>query len=154
LLEAACQQAVSVLNQRQQTLQGEISTARQHVEYDRQTLSQAQTAWQGASNPNSRSTAQAVVNAAHRDLDAAQDHLGQLASQLDDVTLRLTMLKSEGSGTAPASAAKPQTPPPPASSTDTYETLAVIVAWLKRNWVAVAIGGLALLFLLSRFVKD
>ena len=151
LLDSAYQKAVSLVDQRRQKLEGDVSSARQRVEQARQALSEAE-ALQLASGVNSQSMVQAqtAVDNARNDLSSAQNHLGQIKSQLDSVALRLVTLKSQASATT-VEVPKAQPAPAPAASTD---TLTDIVTWAKKNWAGMAVIALALLFLLSRFFKD
>jgi tetratricopeptide (TPR) repeat protein len=154
LFDSACQQAASLLNQQRQKLEGDVLSLRQRVERARRALSQAEALQPPATNGNPPSIAQAAVESARTELDSAQNHLAQVASQLDDVVLRLITLKSQASAPMTVQTRKSELASPPTRPADTFETLAVLVAWLKKNWLGIALLGVALLFLLSRSLKD
>jgi hypothetical protein len=156
LFDSACQQAMSRLNQRRKTLESDVASAQQHMEQARQTLTKAEASLRqatGGTAPSNTQT-QAAVDTARRDLDSVQNDLGRVARQLDDVVLRITTLQSIGAVPVTVPTVNSQPAPPPTRPSDTLDALSDIVAWLKRNWAAVAVIGLALMFLLSRFIKD
>ena len=106
---------------------------------------------------------QTAVNRARDDCELAQSHLEQLKSQLNVVAQKLATLKS----TAPtehvvASADQPANSPPPAASAsaptspviaDLPGPLTDIIVWMRKNYVALAIIGLGLVYAMSRFAK-
>ena len=151
LFDSACEQALRLLNQQRQKLEGQVASARQRVQQARQALSQAEASPQQATNGNSQSTAQTAVNSARNDLDSAQDHLGQVASQLDDVLLRLTTLKSQRSAPIVVQAPKPQPAP---SAADSSDLPVAILVWVRNHSLVLALVGLAILFAVSRLAKS
>jgi tetratricopeptide (TPR) repeat protein len=107
--------------------------------------------------------AQMAVNKAHTDHESAQNHLEQLKSQLDVVTQKLTALKSPALAEyVVASAGPPTNGAPPAASApaptspaiaDLPGPVADIVSWAKKNYVALVIIGLVLVYVMSRITK-
>jgi len=156
LFDSTCQQATVLLARQRQKLQVDVSSAQQRVEQARRALSTAEGSQRPTTGGSSAATtqAQSAVNKARGDLDAAQNQLRQVKGRLDDVELRLRTLTSQASEPIAVQAPKPQPEPPQAHSSDTFETLAEIVTWMKQNWIAIIIIGVVFLFLLSRFVKD
>ena len=106
---------------------------------------------------------QTAVNKARSDRESAQNHLEQLKSQLDVVTQKLTALKSLATAEhVEAPASQPTNNSPPAASApaptlpasaDLPGPLADIVNWVKKNYVPLAIVGLGLIYVMSRFAK-
>ncbi|HUJ08570.1 MAG TPA: hypothetical protein VL171_00955 [Verrucomicrobiae bacterium] len=158
LFDSACQQATILLNRQRQKLVSDVSSAEQRVEQARHALNEAEAPPQqatGAAHPQSLAQNQTAVSKAHSDLDAAETDLRLAKGRLDDVELRLETLYLQASAPLIVQAPKPQPATRPASSSsETLDTLADILAWVKSNWLAIGIIGLVLLFLLSRFVKD
>ncbi len=182
LLASACQMDVTLLEQQRQQLEGDVSSAQQRVERVNQALSQAVAAQQqaassgqslGAPQPAQGGTSyhalgsgsqafvqtQTAVNKARSDRESAQNHLEQVRSQLDVVTQKLATLKSlataehvEASTNAEQPAASAPTPTSPVIA-DLPGPLADIVTWVRKNYVALAIVGLGLIYAMSRFAK-
>ncbi|MGD0058121.1 MAG: hypothetical protein ABSD58_01755 [Verrucomicrobiia bacterium] len=109
---------------------------------------------------------QAAVNAARDNLAQAQSYLDQTRSQLDDVVQKLAALRSRastveakwgivaGGGNSDTTKAQPAGSSPSSSATtNSPDVLVGTVAWLKNNWVFMAVGLVVLLFLLSRLIK-
>jgi hypothetical protein len=180
LLASAYQSAVKLLNRQQQQLEGDVSSAQQRVDEARRALSAAEASLTQATSSGqslsgstrdtqsapsyqatvdgSQSTAQAqtAVNRARNDLDAAQDHLKYANSLLDVARQKLTTLRSQAPGVATSTTA-PQASkvqPAPSTSAGSPDVLVGLVAWVKNNWLTMAVIGVAILFLLSRFIKD
>ena len=108
-----------------------------------------------SNNSQAVSQAQLVVNDVRGELNAAQNHFDQLQNEWADVVERLASLKLQARDMTTGSTvvqAPPTTPSP--SSPDSPEVLVTIVAWVKKNWPAMLIVLLALLFLMSRLAKD
>ena len=107
--------------------------------------------------------AQTAVNKARSDRDAAQNHLEQVRSQLEVAKQKLAAMKSLALAEhVVASADHPATNGSPAASAtaptspviaDLPGPLAEIVRWVKTNYVALAIIGLGLIYVMSRFAK-
>lgn len=180
LLASVYQSAVNLLDQQQQQLEGDVSAAQQRVDQARQALSAAETSLaqvmsseqslrgstrdtQGAPSDQAmggglQSTVQAqiAVNKARSELNAAQNHLEYAKSLLDVVRQKLTTLKSQALGVAastlPPQASKGQ--PAPSTPAGSPDVLVGLVAWAKNNWLGMVIVLFAILFLLSRFIKD
>ena len=138
LLVSAYQQSFAALDHQQQQLKEDLSSARQHLEQDRQT---------------------------HSDLRSAQDHLLQLERQFTVVNRRLAVLQSQTlalgiqipAAGAPAPAAPAQSTnsaPVPSVMADAPSVLGDILSWVKTNWPALALAGLVAVYLLSRLTKD
>jgi hypothetical protein len=160
LLASTYQPAVSSLEQQRQQLGKDVSSAQHRVDLDRQAVSVAEAMLtQATSSGDSQSTveAQIAVNRARNELNVTQTYLEYVKSQLDGVSQKLTTLKSqaswvEASTTAPPPPQAQPAPPPPTPSPDVLVGLA---AWVKNNWVAMAVIGAVILFLISRFlIKD
>jgi hypothetical protein len=105
--------------------------------------------------------AQMAVNKARSDLTSAQSHFQQVRSQLDLVTQKLTELKSiataehvaTSTNTEQTTASAPAPAPTSTVIADLPGPLADIVNWVRKNYMALAIIGLGLVYVMSRFAK-
>ena len=160
LLASTYQPAVSSLEQQRQQLGRDVSSAQHRADLDRQAVSVAEAMLkQAMSSSDSQSTVQAqlAVNRARNELNAAQNYLEYVKGQLDTVSLKLTSLNSQASWveTPTTTPQAPQVQPPPPTTAASPDVLVGLVAWVKNNWVAMAVIGAVILFLISRFlIKD
>jgi len=167
LLAVAYPQAMALLEHEHQQLTNSIAIAEHQVVQARQTMSDAESLLaQISSQPSTSVTpddsppvleARVAVTKAHNDLSSAQDHLEQFRDQSTVMLQKLAALKSQarnvaGITGAPQEVQKQSASSPP--SADSPEVLTSIAAWVKKNWPAMLIALLAMLFLISRFAKD
>jgi hypothetical protein len=180
LLASAFQQAITSLDHQRQQLETDVASAQQWVDRSQQAVNAADgSTKQPTSNVQSfgRPTPvgssyqalggdsqsfvqnQTAVNTTRATLAQAQSYLSQTRGQLDGVVQKLAALRTRAStveakwGIVAAGASDAQ---PAVSSTTTNRSPDVLVgtaAWLKNNWVYMAMALVVLLFLLSRLIK-
>jgi hypothetical protein len=179
LLASAFQQAITSLDHQRQQLETDVASAQQSVDRSQQAVNTAE----GSAKPPTSNVQsfgrpapvgsyqalggdsqsfvqnQTAINTAHGNLTQAQNYLNQTRGQLDDVVQKLGALRSRAS-TVEAKwgivAAGTTDAKPTVSSTTTDRSPDVLVgsaAWLKNNWVYMAMALVVLLFLLSRLIK-
>src|ERR1017187_2730008 len=159
LLASAYQSARGSLDQQQRQLGGDVISAQQRVDQARLALNAAEASLTQSTggNPQSTAEAQIAVNRARGELNAAQSNVEFLKSQLDVVKQKLAAMKSQAAAMETATSAPPApkvqpAPPPPVKQPD---VIVGLVSWVKNNWVAMAVIGAVILFLISRLlIKD
>ena len=163
LLVSAYQSATNLLERQQRQLVGEVSPARERVDQAQQALRAAEATLAQSKGGNSQSTAQAqnAVDQARGELNIAQERFEFIVNQRDAVRQRLTALKSQppvltAPATAPqASKGQPTPSPAPSPTADSPEVLGGLVAWVKNNWVPMAVIAAGIFFMISRLlIKD
>ncbi|HUJ72397.1 MAG TPA: hypothetical protein VLZ30_09135 [Verrucomicrobiae bacterium] len=160
LMASAYQPAVNSLEQQRQQWEKDVFSAQHRVDLARQALGASEARLtQLTSSGGSHSTveAQIEVNRARGELDAAQSNLNFVKSQLDASSQRLIALKSQAPRLEPAPPAPqpPKAQPAPATPAGQPEVLVTLTDWARNNWVAMAIIGVAILFLIYHFlIKD
>ena len=163
LLVSAYQSATNLLERQQRQLVGEVSPARERVDQAQQALRAAEATLAQSKGGNSQSTAQAqnAVDQARDELNIAQERFEFIVNQRDAVRQRLIALKSQppvltAPATAPqASKGQPAPSPAPSPTADSPEVLGGLVAWVKNNWVPMAVIAAGIFFMISRLlIKD
>lgn len=160
LLASAYQPALNTLEQQRRQLERDVSSAQHRVDLDRQGVNVAEatlTQVTSSSDPQSTVQAQIAVNRARNELNAAQNYREHVKNQLDSVSQKLTTLKSQASRVETPTTTPPAPPPQPPPSTPVAppEVLVGLTAWVKNNWLAMAIIGAVIVFLISRYlIKD
>jgi len=177
LLASAYERAITLLDQQQQQLGTDVSSTQQRVDQAHQTLTQAEASLKQSMNSRqplgvtehdpasyqaigsgsqSAYQAQIAVNKARSDLSAVLSHLDYAKSQLDMVTLKLTALRSQAASVSPAPAAAltAKSQPAPSAPANSPDVLVGLLTWTKKNWIGMTMVLLAIVFLITRFVKD
>jgi chromosome segregation ATPase len=183
LLVSAFQQEIASLDRQRQQLETGVASAQQWVDRAQQSVNTAEaSAKQPTSNVQSLGKAapvgssyqalggnsqsfvqnQTAINAARGNLAQAQSYLSQTRSHLDGVVQKLAVERSQAStveakwgivagGSADTTKTQPAASPP---TTGRFpDVLVGTAAWLKNNWVFMAVGLVVLVFLLSRLIK-
>jgi phage shock protein A len=182
LLTSAFQQSFAPLDQLQQQLPGEISSAQQRVDQAQQAASQAGTSMNQSLNSgqsfgvvqdgstyhpmggNSQQVFQnqSALSRAQGDLSSAQSQLMELQRQLAVVKQRMTALQaqasslgvqlSQGSVVAVSPVVTSSAPPTPITA-DAPPVLSGMITWIQEKWPVVVVAGLVAVYLLSRLTK-
>ncbi len=156
LLTSAYQSTMNLLDRQQRQLTHEVFSAQERVDQAGQAFRAAQALLPqptgGASQPGAE--VQRAVDKARDDLNTAQNDLDYAKDQLNVVKQKLTALKSRPpvaaiSTSTPEASKAPSAPAPAAESPGGREGL---VAWVKNNWVAMAVIVAAILFMISRLL--
>ncbi|HTS17653.1 MAG TPA: hypothetical protein VMP11_08780 [Verrucomicrobiae bacterium] len=179
MLAVAYQKSIEELDRQRQELETDVSSSQQRVGQDQQALNSAEASLRqaasnrqsfagpspvGSLNPTLGSNAQAInqsqasVNSARSSLVNEQRHLDQAKYELNAATQKLATLRSQesaaqarwGISTAPSPASAS---PVAAVNTNTPDVLVGTAAWVRNNWVIMAVVALVLLFILSRIIK-
>jgi hypothetical protein len=155
LLASAYQSAMNSLDQEQRQLAGEVMSAQVRVGQARQALSAAEASQTQPTGGTPQSTieAQIAVDRARAELDAALGNLDFLKGQLDAVKQKLSTLKSQAIMVeTSASAPSPKAQPVPSTPARQPDVIVGLVNWVENNWVAMAVVGAVILFLISRLL--
>jgi hypothetical protein len=181
LLASTFQQSITLLDRQRQQLETDVASAQQSVDRAQQAVNAAEgAAKQSTSNGQSLGKGapltssyqalggdsqsfvqnQTTINTARGNLAQAQSYLSTTRSQLDGVVQKLAAVRSQQSTAeakwgivAGSETAKAQPPVSPPVVTKSPDVLVGTAAWLKNNWVFMAVALVILLFLLSRLMK-
>lgn len=163
LLVSAYQSATNLLDRQERQLARQVAPARDQVDQAQRALRAAEATLAQSTGGDSQTVAQAkiAVDQARAKRNAAQDQFDFTVRQRDTLQQRLAALKSQPPVlTAPASApqtakAEPTTSPSPSPTTDSPDVISGLVAWVRRNWVAMVVIAAGIVFLISRLlIKD